>query len=195
MNRLACSVVLLLAMLTPLAAQDVPPLARVINRSLNIQFPLHSCAVASIVLFIARDVNIPAGVEYLPEDCGWDRPHAYDPAIEPLLLNSQTVEQAMNLLVTADPRYRWAMSDGVLVMRPTTAWADRDHFLNQSAGRFGFEDQNMHGALHYLKLAFGEWSRIGLDFRAESQPPQFAGPSRGRTARRIARPRRRPSNP
>jgi hypothetical protein len=85
MDRLACSVALvLLTVLAPLAAQDVtPPLARVINRDLKVEFPLHPCAVASMVGFIARDVNIPAGIEYLPQGCGWDRPHTYDPAIPP----------------------------------------------------------------------------------------------------------------
>ncbi len=163
MERLAYGLALVLfIVVTPLAAQEVTPaLARVINRELTVQFPLHACAVASIVRFIARDVNIPAGIEYLPEECGWDRPHTYDPAIQPVLLRTQTVEQAMNQLVTADPRYRWAMSDGVLVMRPVTAWADREHFLNQSAGLFGFDEQNMHGALDYLKLAFGQRSHAG----------------------------------
>jgi hypothetical protein len=159
-DRLACGVALaLFTVVASLTAQDVtPPLARVINRELKVEFPLHPCAVASIVRFIARDVNIPAGIEYLPEECGWDRPHTPDRAIEPLLLRAQTVEQVMNQLVTADPRYRWAMSDGVLVIRPVTAWADREHFLNQRAGRFGFDEQNMHGALHYLMLAFGQRS-------------------------------------
>ena len=159
MNRLACTIgFALLTVLAPLAAQDVtPPLARVSNHDVRIQFPLHPCGAAAAVMGIAHDVNIAAGIEYLP-DCSWDRPHTYDPAIEPLLLGTLTVEQAMTRLVTADPRYRWAMSDGVLVMRPVTAWADRDHFLNQSAGRFGFAEQNMHGALHYLKLAFGQRS-------------------------------------
>jgi hypothetical protein len=41
-------------------------------------------------------------------------------------------------------------------MRPLSAWTDRDHFLNQSIGSFAFDEQNVNGALHYLKLAIGQ---------------------------------------
>jgi hypothetical protein len=51
------------------ASAGQQPLERVIGESIRIRVPVGECVVASIVVQISRALEIPAGVEYLPEVC------------------------------------------------------------------------------------------------------------------------------
>ncbi len=68
-----------------------------------------------------------------------------------------TVEAALNKLVEIDPRYQWAVRDGVIVMRPVEAWSNPNNPLNQVIDGFSMQDRNYRGALDLFRTrVFGE---------------------------------------
>src|SRR5688572_6012972 len=119
------------------AAQNaaVPPLERLIDIDYEIRLPPNDCAVPAMVAALARRYQFPAGVEYLPLDCS--RIWRTAPRTGELLnLRGMTIRAALERLSALDPRYRWIESDGVLVIRPVHAWADRTNMLNYTTASF-----------------------------------------------------------
>jgi len=64
-----------------------------------------------------------------------------------------TVAAALDRPMTFDPRYRWAESDGVIVVRPLEAWADARHFLNATVSDVGFSDQAISNIANLVSQA------------------------------------------
>lgn len=130
------------------AAQDaaVPPLERLIDTDYSLRLPVHECTVPGAVVGLARRFRFRAGVEYLPVDC---QPYWQNAARrkESVNLRGLTIREALGKLSALDRRYRWAESDGLIVMRPVEAWADPNNLLNYTAGSFELNDVNFGGAL------------------------------------------------
>lgn len=86
---------------------------------------------------IAREAGIPFGFE-------WTREPLPDSVAEPSsnTLSQMTVEQALDAVVQADPRYAWRELDGVLVIRPRAAWTDPHHPFNRPIGTLDVRGTN-----------------------------------------------------
>jgi hypothetical protein len=138
------------------AQEAVPPLERLINQFAAVRTPIGPCTVPRLVASIARSAEFAVGVETVAEPCNYVSPSSAAPSSEIANLNGLAVREALDLLVKIDPRYRWAEVDDVIVVRPVAAWGFRDHFLHRTVTSFGFDDQNLWGAFHHLRLAFGQ---------------------------------------
>jgi hypothetical protein len=109
---------------------------------------------------IASAAHIPMGVERLPEDCPVSSRSPWsDPAHDKVFLTGKRVGDALNALVTADPRYAWVESNGVIVIRPVTAWANRQHFLHRTITSFSVVEQDAGFALQLWRQAVREDNR------------------------------------
>lgn len=125
-----------------------PPLERVWMRDITLKLPVTACTVPDLVKFAAKDLEVPAGVEYLPGQCDYKSPRPA-PADEIALLG-RTFDDILDLLVKADPRFYWTESDGVVVLRPLAAWRDPDHFLHRAVDRLELKEQNVGAAMDVL---------------------------------------------
>jgi hypothetical protein len=146
---------------SPGAATD-SPLDKVPERLPSLYLPLPSCAVPAVAAFIARMIEMPAGIEYAPEPCyedgsGFPAPPPQTPTIT---LTGLTARAALDRLVILDPRYRWLVSDGVLVFRPLAAWDDPFHFLHTTFPSLQLEAVN-------FATAFQAISNVLLGFPAD----------------------------
>ena len=63
-------------------------------------------------------------------------------------LGGLTPRQAFDRLLSQRPDYRWAEIDGVVVIRPVTAWAPGGSVLNAPVAAFTVADEHPHHALH-----------------------------------------------
>lgn len=138
----------------------IAPLERLIDIDYEIRVPVNACAVPGIVAALARRYQFPAGVEYLPEDC--QRIWREAPRTGALLnLHGMTIRVALEKLSALEPRYRWIESDGVIVIRPVDAWADRTNMLNYTTASFVLDEVNLGGALDVVISAITGRVRTG----------------------------------
>jgi hypothetical protein len=122
-----------------------------IEEEVYYRLPLPPCELPSVVKWLARAAQRPAGIEQLPDDCRSVRkPAASTVTRDQVYLTGKRVGEALNELVAVDPRYAWVETDGVIVMRPVSAWANQRHFLHRAIQRFSFTDQ-------HIGVALGEW--------------------------------------
>lgn len=160
------------------SAQDatVPPLERFIDIDYRIRVPVNDCAVPAAVEGLARRYHLLAGAEYLPVDCSriWREASRTG---ELLNLRGMTIRAALEKLSALDPRYRWIESDGVLVIRPVDAWADRTNMLNYTTSSFVLDEVNLGGALDVVVSAITGTARTGghlLSNRTEQASRTFS---------------------
>jgi hypothetical protein len=112
--------------------------------------PLGHCIVPELAGNVFKATLTPGGDEYLPGRCGNQAPSAG----ERVSLRGLTAREALDRLVQLDARYRWVETDGVLIIRPVTAWDDANHFLHRTVSVV-FAEQNVGGALYALLTAIG----------------------------------------
>jgi hypothetical protein len=105
--------------------------------------------VPGVAARVAQLVAIPAGIEQVAESCGNPRRPASDP--ESVTLTGLSAREALNKIVGLDPRYHWVEGDGVVVVRPLGAWADRSHFLHRVAPSFHLDAPNYAAALNAVQ--------------------------------------------
>jgi len=125
--------------------------SRTIAEQLIASVPLAPCGVPAIAARISEIAGIPAGIEFIP-GCRQTQPPRPRNAEEMSFLGL-TAEEALDRLIGMDPRYRWAETDGVILVRPLEAWQDAHHFLNATISSFGFDDLNIGGAVSMLLQA------------------------------------------
>jgi hypothetical protein len=123
---------------------------------LRIVVPAPRCAVPAVAGRVLQSVGIPAGIEYAPEPCT-DRPGRVAPEPEPLTLTGLTAREALQRLVTIDPRYHWIESNDMVLIRPIAAWNDPFHFLHRTASAFHIDAPNYAAALHAVQAALVGW--------------------------------------
>ncbi len=147
MWRLFLGVVFILLSSATGGAQDaaVLPLQRVINLNFEVRMPVHECTVPDAVSGLALRLQVRVGVEY-PPGCHPFRPKAPRGG-EVVNLLGLSLAEALERLTAIDGRYRWIERDGLIVMRPVSAWADPDNMLNFTTASFSLEDTNMGAAL------------------------------------------------
>lgn len=138
--------------------------SKIIEGDVYYRQPLAPCEVPSVVMWIARVTQIPGGIEWLPDDClPVRRPAGSEIVREKVYLTGKRVGDALNELITVDPRYAWIESEGVVVVRPVTAWANQQHFLHRAIRPFVVSEQ-------HVGVALDEWRRaIWSDIRPRSE--------------------------
>jgi hypothetical protein len=151
-------------------------LESLINEDVLYPYPLAPCEAAAVFVWILKVTQVPGGVEELAEECA-DTPArrgAGDPPRSTVSLTAKTVRQALNELVRAVPRHRWAESQGVIVLRPTRAWMDTNHFLHRTLSSFAIINENLGGALDQWRIAMGDaYARSPSDsMRSAQRTPQ-----------------------
>lgn len=121
-----------------------------------------------LLTLIARSARVPIGFE---EVAG--RPTRFDgnlssiPSAARTLLIGLTVGEALDVIVSADPRYRWREQDGVILIRPVEAWTDPAHFLNQGLDGFRLRDSTASDVAKVIysrfsvKVIYGEGGVLG----------------------------------
>jgi len=62
----------------------------------------------------------------------------------------------LDAIVAADSRYEWRDDNGVIVLRPSAAWSDRDNALYRSVGSIRFADVGAADVLRIVAGLFGE---------------------------------------
>jgi hypothetical protein len=140
---------LLITLAVSTALQPSRDLSRtIITGDVSYRRPLVACELPDIALLIARAVGVPAGVERVPGPC---QPPRRDPndtgERERVFLAGTTVGDAMKALLALDPQYRWVDADGVLLVRPVSAWGNTDHFLHSILSTLSIDNEHMRGAL------------------------------------------------
>jgi hypothetical protein len=131
-----------------------------------------------LLMLISRSARVPIGFE---EVAGFPMP--YDGNLstisssERTVLIGLTVGEALDALVSADPRYSWREQDGLILIRPVEAWEDPARFLHQRFGGFFLRDSTVSDVAKALfarfsvAIKFGEGGVLGdppgPDFRLE----------------------------
>ena len=155
-----------IAFVVAVASTQAMPLdvtRKIIEQEVYFYQPLGRCEVPDSVRRLAKAVEVPAGIEQLPEDCMLPVSAADMPSPLPrerVFLTGKTLKEGLDALIAADPRYRWVESDGVIVVRPERAWANREHFLNRMLPSFRSVDQHLSAALDEWRIAmYGDHGR------------------------------------
>ena len=144
-------------------AQPQPVGERIVDLNITLDLPVNPCAVPRIVLALARALGVPAGAETLPGRCTLDSPASI---VERVPLMTMRLKDALDLLVKTDPRYRWMESDGVIVVRPSSAWTNDKHFLNTLIDRYELKDDNIGAALDAILARFKPPGHAGAEIMA-----------------------------
>lgn len=136
--------------------------------------PPQTFSIGHFVAAVGRYAGVPVGFEGALADSADHAPADLQAvrSLEVTSLAGLTVREALDLIVAADPRYRWVEMDGVPVVRPVDAWADPANLLNQTAGDFEWDAVDVDEAFRrFRNRLFGrEW---GHDFPVHG--PVFAG--------------------
>lgn len=115
--------------------QTVAPEERVLGPDVEIRLPSNTSALDESLRSIARASGVLIGFEtVLDTDEGFTRTeYGWSP-------RGQTVGKALDDLIALHPAYEWRNVNGVIHVRPKTAFSDPNHFLNRSAGRIELKD-------------------------------------------------------
>jgi hypothetical protein len=109
-----------------------------------------------LLALIARSARVPLGFE---EVAAIPRPFDGNlstiPSSARVVLIGLRVGEALDALVSADPRYSWREQDGVILIRPVEAWANSEHFLHQRFAGFGLHDSTMSDVVKAVYAQFG----------------------------------------
>lgn len=70
--------------------------------------------------------------------------------------SGRPLRTVLDAIVAADPRYEWREDNGVAVLRPATAWTDRNDYLHRNAAAIRFDDVGTSDALQLLVALFGQ---------------------------------------
>lgn len=121
--------------------QDVT--STLITQTVEVGHPLAPCEAADVVGFIARVTGVPAGIEFVPGDCGYRH---FARSATRQSLQGLSIREALNQIVRWDPRYQWKLLDGVISFRPLAATNRPDHFLHTTTGDLDLVDDDVAGA-------------------------------------------------
>jgi hypothetical protein len=115
-----------------------------------------------LLTFIARSARVPIGFEELA-----GIPVLDDGDLSTIPFSARTdltglsVGDALDALVSADPRYSWREQDGVIMIRPVQAWADPGHFLHQRFSGFHMRDSTAADVARAIYERLGAPIRFG----------------------------------
>jgi hypothetical protein len=130
---------------------------------------LPPCTVPQFIKRIEATIDRPLSFEVRPEDYGcWSQL----PVRPSPLLGSDlsSVGDVLDHLLTSDQRYEWRDMDGVIVVRPTNAWRNPDHFLHRPVAAFTVADGHLAGALATISATLQPWAFGNPDFLLVATP-------------------------
>jgi hypothetical protein len=130
--------------------QDVT--STLITQTVEVGQPLVPCEAADVVGFIARVTGVPAGIEFVPGDCGYRH---FARSATRQSLQGLSVREALDQIVQWDPRYEWKFLEGVVSFRPVAATNRPDHFLHTTTGNLELVDDDVAGALAAITAMLG----------------------------------------
>ena len=115
--------------------RDVRPDDRVLGSDAEMRVPGSTEALAETLASIARasgvligfETTLDANVETGGTRFGWP-------------LRGERVGDVLDSLIALHPGYEWRSANGVIHVRPHTAFADRNHFLNETAAPLKLTD-------------------------------------------------------
>lgn len=138
-----CAGVTLSGQAVPLSGLDRP-----MGPTVQVEDPSgrNPCHLWTALEQLARQAQVRIGFEQLPV-CG-PAPWVGRPSEGALSLGGLTPRQAFDRILSGRPDYRWTEIDGVVVMRPATAWAPSGSILNLPVSAFALVDQHPRLALH-----------------------------------------------
>jgi hypothetical protein len=141
------------ALAAPIAAQTVSKLDGPIRGEFRIDDPrsLHSCASGVAVDQLARAANVLVGFE-TTRDCR-PSPRVRTAGASSETMTGMSVREAFDHLIASMPMYSWKELNGVVVVRPKTAWADPDDLLNQPVQPFEVTNERADDVLHTVLRA------------------------------------------
>jgi hypothetical protein len=115
--------------------------------------PIVARGVADVLREVAASVHVIVGFEALgvTEEQVPNRP-----GFDGVKLTGMTLQEALTVLVTLDPRYQWYDVDGVIVFRPVTAWLDPASPLVRAVDGIQMEDATMAKVIGEAMLRLGE---------------------------------------
>jgi hypothetical protein len=111
---------------------------------------------------LGRKTHVPVGFEST-RDC-WPSaalirsPSAIETGPDTEDLTGMSPRQAFDHLMTLMPMYSWKEMDGVVVVRPKTAWDDPTDLLNFATKSFETTSERLHDALHIVLHAASVFS-------------------------------------
>ena len=96
---------------------------------------------------LAAAARVPMGFEAGPpgSPSGWK-----------VEASGRTLRSVLDAIVAADSRYEWRDDGGVIVLRPSAAWSERDNALYRSVGSIRFDEVGSADALRIVAGLFGE---------------------------------------
>ena len=97
---------------------------------------------------LARQARVRIGFEQT-FDCS-PAPWVMRPNGNSLNVRGLTPRQAFDRVLSQRPDYRWTEIDGVVVIRPVTAWAPGGSVLNAPVSAFTIADEHPHHSLHMV---------------------------------------------
>jgi hypothetical protein len=109
-------------------SEEASPEDRVLGPGAEMRLPRSTQALAETLASIARASGVLIGFETMLDakvetggtQFGWS-------------LSGKRVGDALRALIELHPEYAWRRANGVIHVRPQTALADRNHFLNEMA--------------------------------------------------------------
>jgi hypothetical protein len=102
---------------------------------------------------LARATGVPMGFEFL----GPGNP----PITGEIVATGRTLRDVLDAIVRIDSRYAWREMDGVIVIRPVTAWGDADSMLFRLVGPVQMQDVSLQEAIERLARELGYASPLG----------------------------------
>jgi len=102
----------------------------------------------------ATEIGALAAAAHVP--MGFESQGAADAADLNVRASGRPLRAVLDAIVAADPRYEWRDEAGVAVLRPATAWTDRDDYLYRSAPAIRFDDVGASDALQLVVALFGQ---------------------------------------
>lgn len=83
--------------------------------------------------------------------------------VDAATLTGLTVRDALSAVIARDPRYDWREVDGVIVIRPLTAWTQPDHPLSRETGPVRLDKATLIDAINYQQSLLEPGLRYGRE--------------------------------
>jgi hypothetical protein len=182
MRQMTLASLMVALVLTPLHGQNSA--LDVTLPSVRIPSALQPCDIHGIVQRLGRIVKLPVGFQGGPECIGksdmaragggWLVDQRFSTAGDTIDLAGSTLRQALDRLVALAPDYRWKEINGMAVVRPVTAWDDREDGLNRQVAPFDIVNERLSSAVQIMLGRIGSGDTTGR-INATSATLTFSG--------------------
>lgn len=146
--RISLPTFLVVTLVMPVFAQNLTTLDDPIREDVRIDNPrfLPPCAGGMAVDQIARAAHVLVGFENT-EDCA-PGPRSLKAGAGSESISGMSARLAFDRWIVSRPMYSWKPLNGMVVFRPTTAWANADNVLNQTVQPFRVTNEHVDDILH-----------------------------------------------